>query len=251
MEIPYKFSGLSVTWEVELAQRIRQQQHEHLQQNAQRDKAESISGTEKLLRHRPYMVAIVGIPGSVKTSSSKILTDLCGAASTLCMPFDGYHYPLEHLRNMMPDPDDKVYRRGAPDTFDAALLQHDLQRIRDGDEETIALPGFDHAKGDPERDQHIFHRGQHEIVITEGLYLLHDADGWSSIKDCFDFTVYIDADLNVCMDRLKVRNQCIPGYTVEEIMARVDAVDRMNAITVTRTKHRADVVVQSMANVPN
>jgi pantothenate kinase len=167
------------------------------------------------------------------------------ASKTLDMPFDGYHYPLATLR-IQPDPDAVIYRRGAPDTFDSELLLRDLRRIRYGDEATVALPGFDHAAGDPQPDQHVFIREQHNIVITEGLYLLHDADGWSTIQDYFDLKVYIDADLEACMDRLKIRNQCIPGYTPDEIAERVDAVDRVNAHTVRRTKSRADMVVKSV-----
>ena len=31
------------------------------------------------------------------------------------------------------------------------------------------IPGFDHAKGDPEPDAHAFDRNQHQVVIGEGL----------------------------------------------------------------------------------
>ena len=64
-------------------------------------------------------------------------------------PHDGYHYPLQHLRSAFADADDVIYRRGAPETFDAEALVRDVKRIRDGDEPIISLPGFDHAKGDP------------------------------------------------------------------------------------------------------
>lgn len=210
-------------------------------------------------RGSPYMVALVGMPGSGKSTGAAILTDCLNgadsAATTLCLPSDGYHYPLETLKAMMMREtktkanrdDDLIYRRGAPDTFDVKALERDLKRIRynlDG-EDQISLPGFDHAVGDPQPNQHTFVRQQHQIVIAEGLYLLHDGDGWEGIRDCFDFTVYIDTDLTTCLDRLKWRNQSIPGYTVREIIARVDAVDRVNALTVQASRHRAHLVVPS------
>ena len=160
---------------------------------------------------------------------------------------DGYHYSIAYLQTM-DNPDDKIYRRGAPDTFDAAGLKRDLGRIKNGDEEIVSIPGFDHAKGDPEPDAfHVFRRSEHKIVICEGLYLVHDADGWEGIASLFDMTIFISSDVDMCIDRLKIRNKCIPGYTPEEIEFRCDAVDRVNANTVMRSINHADVVVESAA----
>ena len=110
------------------------------------------------------------------------------------------------------------------------------------------MPGFDHAAGDPEKNAHCFFRADHNIVICEGLYLLHDKDGFEEVAGCFDMSIYVDANIDSCMDRLKVRNACIPGYTKEEIEFRVDAIDRKNAMTAARAKDRADIVVKSCAN---
>lgn len=159
---------------------------------------------------------------------------------------DGFHLSLAQLKEM-PDPSDAIYRRGAPDTFDPNSLKIALQKIRDGTDETVALPGFDHAVGDPKEGQHIFQRAQHRVVIVEGLYLLHEGHGWASVRDWFDLSIFIEADVDLCVERLKVRNKCIPGYTPEEIDIRCDKVDRTNAETVTRTKGRAGLVVRSSA----
>jgi pantothenate kinase len=81
---------------------------------------------------------------------------------------DGYHYSLEQLATF-PDAEDKIYRRGATDTFDPASLARDLERIAHGREDKIHIPGFDHALGDPVQDQHVFERNRHKVVICEGL----------------------------------------------------------------------------------
>jgi hypothetical protein len=52
------------------------------------------------------------------------------------------------------------------------------------------------------------------------------------------------------LERLKIRNLAIPGYTLEEICDRVDTVDRQNAMTVLSTKGRADLVVESIVAKP-
>jgi len=210
----------------------------------------------------PYMVSLVGIPGGGKSISSLLLatfleaeddTNSAAAATAsgvMIMPHDGYHYPMDQLR-LMPDAADVIYRRGAPDTFDPSALKRDLERIRYGPEEWITVPGFDHGRGDPEPDQHAFDRNHHKVVICEGLYLLHDSDGWEDVATMFDMSIFIESDVDACVERLKVRNLCIPGYTPEEIQLRCEQVDRVNANTVMKSKYRASEVVESIAAASN
>jgi hypothetical protein len=80
--------------------------------------------------------------------------------------------------------------------------------------------------------------------------LLHDADGWQDISSYFDLKIFIESNVENCLERLKIRNLAIPGYTAEEIIVRVDEVDRKNAETVLATKERADVVVESIVAKP-
>jgi pantothenate kinase len=84
--------------------------------------------------------------------------------------------------------------------------------------------------------------------LCEGLYLLHDEGGWETTKDFFDYNIFVDADVDTCIERLKIRNKCIPGYTEDEIEMRCEEVDRVNAMTVDRSKKRADLVVESVAS---
>ena len=158
---------------------------------------------------------------------------------------DGYHYTLDFLRSM-DDADDKVYRRGAPDTFDAISLKKDLHCIRNEDVGIVSIPGFDHSVGDPEPDFYQFIRSQHKVVICEGLYLLYGCGDWENIDKLFDYRIFIDANIDKCIERLKIRNKCIPGYTSEEIDMRCDKVDRNNAIIVQSSSSTADEKVQSI-----
>jgi pantothenate kinase len=133
----------------------------------------------------------------------------------MIMPHDGYHYPLvvlqqweqqqqqQHGRNDHPRPG-IVYRRGAPDTFDVPALERDLRRIQLGgtEESCVLVPGFDHAIGDPQPNLHTFDRNIHDVVICEGLYLLHNKDGWQTIASIWDYSIFIDADVDICMERL-------------------------------------------------
>lgn len=145
--------------------------------------------------HRPFMVGIVGIPGSGKSTSATTLAALLADVAAVVMPMDGYHYSLAEL-SKFPNAADAIWRRGAPDTFNPIALARDLERIAYGNQAVVSIPGFDHAKGDPEENQHTFVRDDHTIVICEGLYLLHDNDGWENIQRYFDWAIYIDADID-------------------------------------------------------
>ena len=202
---------------------------------------------------RPYVVAIIGIPGSGKSTSASILSNILNTKeniSNTILPMDGYHYPISKLQDF-PNAKDAIYRRGAPDTFDSESLYNDLQTIINNiDQKVVHIPGFDHAKGDPEQKKYIFNREVHNIVICEGLYLLLNHEHWcGKVQNMFDLSIFIDADIDKCMSRLKERNKCIPGYTPEEIEIRVDNVDRKNALLVQTCQEDADVVVQSQAKI--
>lgn len=222
-------ADIEVSWEEAFAKKVRKDLEER------RDSEE------------PYMVSLVGGPGCGKTTSCSVLSDLLEDVGCMIMPFEGYHKPLAELRQM-PNSKDVIYRRGAPDTFDADKLQADLERIRRGKETTVKIPGFDHAYGDPTPDEYEFDRSKHRVVVCEGLYLLHDEEKWKTAKDYFDYSVFVDADVDDCIERLKIRNKCIPGYTEEEIDIRCEIVDRKNAEVVDKSKARADLVVGSMAD---
>ena len=228
-----KIGDLIVSWEPKTAEKIRDKILE--KRLEQRMKDLPLDGSSAA--QKPFMVGVVGIPGSGKSTSSEILSAFLH--NSIVMPLDGYHTSMADLKKL-PNAADAIYRRGAPDTFEPASLEKDLERIVNGDEARVSIPGFDHAKGDPEANKHTFVRSEHSIVIAEGIYLMHQGDGWENIKSFFDYIIYIEVDVDTCVARLKERNKCIPGYTAEEIELRCEVVDRSNAETVVRSRIFAD-----------
>ena len=241
-------SCIKLTWEGDVEAEIRRRVLER--RYAVHDGMEVTNETtEEDVVDRPFMVGVIGIPGSGKSTSTSILTGLLRDLGSMLMPFDGYHHTKEALQGF-PDPKDALYRRGAPDTFDVERLKDDLDSIKYGNDPVVNIPDWDHAVADPRPHAYAFERRNHRVVICEGLYLLHDDDGWESINDYFDMTIFVNANVDVCVDRLKVRNKCIPGYTPEEIEIRCDKVDRANAMTVMRSQERATLIVESAAAIP-
>jgi pantothenate kinase len=238
--VTQKLGDVTTSWEPKSAMKIRDKILE--KRLEQRIKALAIDGADT--QRKPFMVGVVGIPGSGKSTSAEILSALL--KNSFVMPMDGYHIPMADLEKF-PNAKDAIYRRGAPDTFDPAYLEKDLERIVNGDEAQVSIPGFDHAKGDPEKNKHTFVRDEHSIVICEGIYLMHQDDGWESIKSFFDYTIYMESGIDTCVARLKERNKCIPGYTPEEIEIRCEVVDRANAETVKKSRIYASEEVKSGA----
>ena len=76
--------------------------------------------------------------------------------------------------------------------------------------------------------------------LVKGLYILRE-DWW--LLEFFDHKVFLDADIDLCIEALKERNKCIKGYTEEEVATRCEVVDRKNAEVAAETKANANIVV--------
>lgn len=164
----------------------------------------------------PWLIAIAGIPGAGK---STVALDLASRVpGAVVIPMDGYHIPRAALSA------DGLARRGAPDTFDHDALRADLARLRA--DRRGAFPEFDHAVKDPRPGAVVVPPGA-RLVIVEGLYLLLNA--WR-MAEVFDFTVFLDCDLEIALARVAARHlACGIAATEAEARHRADSNDRRNA----------------------
>lgn len=194
--------------------------------------ADIIEQAIKVRSPRPWLLAIVGVPGSGKSTIARELAQRRPNAAVA--PMDGYHLPRSALNA------DQLERRGAPDTFDAEGLRDNLVRLRE--QRCGSFPAFDHAVKDPEPDAITIPAGA-TLVIVEGLYLL--LRDWR-MEQLFDFRVFVDVDPQIAVRRLTARHlECGLAGTPEASLARAEGSDAANArlILTDGCRERADLIV--------
>ena len=210
-----------------------------------------------------HIIGLAGLPGSGKSTFAACLADEINAhmapATMVALGMDGFHFSQAQLRQF-PDPDAAFARRGAPWTFDADALRQRLQRLRDGagrdgagrdgagrdgagrdgaGREAVAWPGFEHEIGDPiEAAQTVAPATR--LVLVEGLYLLHRADGWAPVGALFDERWFLDTPWEVARERLARRHQSSWNLSRQEADARIEGNDGHNAALVLADRDAAD-----------
>ncbi len=151
---------------------------------------------------RRIIVALAGPPGAGKSTVADHLARSLNTASpgiAALFPMDGYHFDdaILNARGHRP-------RKGAPHTFDLGGYSAMLDRLRADDAADIAVPVFDRTLEIARAGADIV-PGSARIVVTEGNYLLLDAEGWRDLRSRFDIAVFVTAPLDIITERLHQR----------------------------------------------
>jgi pantothenate kinase len=179
-----------------------------------------------------WMIGLAGVRGSGKTTLASRLADEVNARTVpntvVALGMDGFHFTKATLRQF-PNVAEAFARRGAPWTFDTTALQQRLQLLRASAGRTdVPWPGFEHEVGDPVEGASTAPAST-RLVIVEGLYLLHHADGWETISQLFDERWYLDTSLETALERLALRHMQVWGITRDAAEHRIATSDRLNA----------------------
>ena len=165
---------------------------------------ELYAATARFLGQRDTKVPfIIGIAGSVavgKSTTARVLRALLARwpdhPRVDLITTDGFLYANAELerRGLM-------HRKGFPESFDAPRLLSFLARVKSG-EDRVEAPVYSHFHYDIlPGQQTVIERP--DILIVEGLNLLQSAtlprngDAIPFVSDFFDFSIYLDADLEV------------------------------------------------------
>ncbi len=75
------------------------------------------------------------------------------------------------------------------------------------------------------------------------MLLLHDKDGYEAIREHLDACLFIEADMELCHNRLNERKVVMGGRDKDDAEQHYQRVDRPNHLRVSSTRHRADLVL--------
>lgn len=152
---------------------------------------------------------IIGICGGSGSGKTTLLKRLCTEFESV-MPsiftMDNYYYPID---KQFVD-DNGYYNFDLPGALDQKRLVEDLKRLKQG--ESVLVKEY-HFNSPP--DKHVLLTiDPSELIIVEGLFLFH----YPEVRELLDFSIFINVDPKIQLDRRLYRDQETRGYTREAIL---------------------------------
>ncbi|GHC99556.1 nucleoside/nucleotide kinase family protein [Zhihengliuella salsuginis] len=180
-------------------------------------------------------LGIAGSPGAGKSTLATLLAERFGAAAAV-VPMDGFH-----LSDRVLSARGALERKGAIDTFDADGYVALLRRLGSEADRPVFAPRFERDLEEP------IAAGLEipptaRLIITEGNYLLAEADPWRRLREICAEIWFVDPPPDVRLERLVARHELF-GKSPEAARAWVSGTDEVNARIVERTRDRADRVI--------
>lgn len=179
------------------------------------------------------IVAIAGGSGAGKTTLARALARRLGRGAVVVAEDDYYR-----CASTIPGFDAASYNFDAPAAKEHALLREHLALAKSG-------AGFDKPLYDLVTHRRMTQAeriGRAETLIVEGLHLLLD----ETLRDVFDFKVFIEADEALRLARRMIRDVEMRGRTPRSVMTQFFAhVRPMHAAHVEPQRAFADLVLTS------
>lgn len=182
------------------------------------------------LPQRPVVVGIAGCSGSGKTTLAR---ELARELKATLFPLDLYYRDLSQF------PLDARHKQNFdhPDSLESELFVEHLRELSEG--RAIQRPVYDFARHT--RVEGLFEAVEPaEFLIVEGIMALHYEELWP----LYDFSVYVDAPDEVCLNRRIYRDMRERGRTEESVREQYEAAVRpMGELYVLPSRARATLTV--------
>lgn len=201
---------------------------------------------------RPGMRVVVGIAGMPGAGKSTLTARLLGQFATRPppgeprppaghswvghLPMDGFHLPQERLVEL-----GRRHRMGAPETFDASAYADTVEAIVGDPTASVPVPGFDRMVEEPVPAATRI-EPWHQVVLTEGNYLLLPEQPWTRAREAMAEVWYVDLPEATRVRRLLARHVEF-GKTPAAAREWVARSDQANARRVAAARDRCDLVV--------
>ncbi len=187
-----------------------------------------------------YLLGLVGAPAAGKsTFAAQLVHEVNRQLKNqlaIVVPMDGFHYSNEEL-------DRRQLRalKGIPETFDANGFVDLIKNLKQRQNESVFCPLFDRSI-EASIENGIEIAPQHQIIVSEGNYLLLDQQPWKQLSELFDEIWFIDSTIETLMPRLLERHAA-GGRNEVETRIKIESTDLPNAKLIESTKQRATRVI--------
>jgi pantothenate kinase len=195
-----------------------------------------IERAQWLVKSAPRSIlGICGAPGSGKSTLAAGLVEALAGQAVL-VPMDGYHLANSELIRL-----GRRDRKGAIDTFDGAGYVDLIRRLRAAKDPVVYAPEFRREIEEAIAGAIAVPRAV-PLVITEGNYLLCDAEPWGALAALLDQTWYVEPAEELRQLRL-IQRHIVFGKEPEAAKGWALGPDQRNAEMIAGTRYRADLVI--------
>lgn len=152
------------------------------------------------------IVGICGGSGSGKTTLLRRISDHYRDLKPSLFIMDNYYHPIETQYK----DENGIYNFDLPTALDESKLTNDLEQLAEG--KSISVKEY-HFNAPPDKNILITIEPS-ELLIVEGLFLFH----YKGVREKLDFSIFIDVDPQIQLDRRLYRDQETRGYSHDAII---------------------------------